>query len=103
MIFLEENDGSEEKIRSLKYERNCKIGLCFFPITVHILFYLKTFSIFFIENTVGVMNEHSIKPVIMTQVVLSSPWGITDVARQFPAVVSYNNAYYEVKSFKQVK
>lgn len=49
------------------------------------------------------MNERSIKPVIMTEVVLSSPWVITDVALWFRAVVSYNNAYYEAKAFKQVK
>lgn len=39
----------------------------------------------------------------MIEVVLSSPWVITDVAQRFSAVVSYNNAYYEAKAFKQVK
>lgn len=39
----------------------------------------------------------------MTEVVLSSPWVITDVASPFKAVLSYNNAYYEPKAFKQVK
>lgn len=29
----------------------------------------------------------------MIEVVLSSPWVVTDVAQQFKAAVSYNNAY----------
>lgn len=49
------------------------------------------------------MNEGSIKPVMMIEVVLSSPWVVTDVAQRFRTVVSYNNAYYEAKAFKQVK
>lgn len=49
------------------------------------------------------MNEGSIKPVMMIEVVLSSPWVITDVAQHFRTVVSYNNAYYGAEAFKQVK
>lgn len=39
----------------------------------------------------------------MIEVVLHSPWVITDVAEQFWAGVSYNYASYEEKAFKQVK
>lgn len=63
----------------------------------------ENFYCFCGEWCVNVMNERSIKPVIVIEVVLSSPWVITDVAPQFRAVVSYNNAYYEAKAFKQVK